>query len=127
MACARDGFPSAQIHSLETNGGLGADARRLVYSTSLFSPVPKRLVTITCSILTTGGIVAKKPQDAQHNQHGKHAQRGQQQKRGGKAQDSRPTHTPAAPVRPWRPGRDKFLPVSRADMDARGWDQCDFV
>ena len=20
-----------------------------------------------------------------------------------------------------------FLPVSRADMDARGWDQCDFV
>ena len=71
--------------------------------------------------------MAKKPQDAQHNQHGKHAQRGQQQKRGGKAQDSRPTHTPAAPVRPWRPGRDKFLPVSRADMDARGWDQCDFV
>ena len=28
---------------------------------------------------------------------------------------------------PLRPGRDKFLPVSRADMDARGWDQCDFV
>lgn len=123
MACARDGFSNAQIHSLETNGGYGADARHLVYSTSLFSPVPKRLVTITCSILTTGGIVAKKPQDAQHNQHGKHAQRGRQQKRGGKAQDSRPTHTPAAPVRPWRPGRDKFLPVSRADMDARGWDQ----
>jgi len=71
--------------------------------------------------------VAKKPQDAQHNQHGKHAQRGQQQKRGGKAQGSRPTHASAAPARPWRPGRNKFLPVSRADMDARGWDQCDFV
>ena len=26
-----------------------------------------------------------------------------------------------------RPGREKFLPVSRADMRARGWDQCDFV
>ncbi len=24
-------------------------------------------------------------------------------------------------------GRDSFLPVSRADMDARGWDACDFV
>ena len=76
--------------------------------------------------------MAKKPQDAQHNQHGKHAQRGQQQKRGGKAQATaspatRVAHTPAAPTRPWRPGRDKFLPVSRADMDARGWDQCDFV
>ena len=132
MACARDGFSNAQIHSLETNGGRDADTRRLVYSTSLFSAVPKRLVTITCSILTTGGIVAKKPQDAQHNQHGKHAQRGQQQKRGGKAQATaspatRVAHTPAAPTRPWRPGRDKFLPVSRADMDARGWDQCDFV
>ena len=127
MACARDGTFGTGIHSLETNGGRGADTRSLVYSTSLFSAVPKRLVTITCSILTTGGIVAKKPQDAQHNQHGKHAQRGQQQKRGGKAQGGHTTHTPAAPTRPWRPGRDKFLPVSRADMDARGWDQCDFV
>ena len=26
-----------------------------------------------------------------------------------------------------RPGREKFLPVSRADMDARGWNACDFV
>lgn len=26
-----------------------------------------------------------------------------------------------------RPGRGAFLPVSRADMEARGWDQCDFV
>ena len=128
MACARDGSFDTGIHSLETNGTrIDAPIRQLMYSTSLFSPVPKRLVTITCSILTTGGIVAKKPQDAQHNQHGKHAQRGQQQKRGGKAQGGHATHAQAAPSRPWRPGRDKFLPVSRADMDARGWDQCDFV
>lgn len=26
-----------------------------------------------------------------------------------------------------RPGREAFLPISRADMEARGWDQCDFV
>ena len=26
-----------------------------------------------------------------------------------------------------RPPREAFLPVSRADMDARGWDACDFV
>ena len=26
-----------------------------------------------------------------------------------------------------RPGREAFLPVSRADMEARGWEQCDFV
>lgn len=26
-----------------------------------------------------------------------------------------------------RPPREAFLPVSRADMDARGWSQCDFV
>ena len=47
----------------------------------------------------------------------------------GKAQATvtRAKHSQATPARPWRPGRDKFLPVSRADMDARGWDQCDFV
>ena len=133
MACARDGFSNAQIHSLETNSGRGAGTRidtpirQLVYSTSLFSPVPKRLVTITCSIQTPGGIVAKKPQHAQNNQRSQQGKQGQQQKRGGKAQGGHTTHTPAAPVRPWRPGRDKFLPVSRADMNARGWDQCDFV
>ena len=33
----------------------------------------------------------------------------------------------AGDARPWRPGREKFLPVIRADMEARGWDQCDFV
>ena len=26
-----------------------------------------------------------------------------------------------------RPGREAFLPVSRDDMEARGWDQCDFA
>ncbi len=106
MACARDGFSNAQIHSLETNGGRGADSRidtpirRLVYSTSLFSPVPKRLVTITSSIQTPGGIVAKKPQHAQNNQRSQQGKQGQQQKRGGKAQGGHTTHTPAAPTRP---------------------------
>ena len=33
----------------------------------------------------------------------------------------------AAPQEHTRPGREAFLPVSRADMDARGWDECDFV
>ena len=45
MACARDEFPNTRIHSLETNGGRGADTRidtpirQLMYSTSLFSPI----------------------------------------------------------------------------------------
>ena len=128
MACARDGSFDTGIHSLETNDWLSnALTHQLMYSPSLFSPVPKRLVTITCSIQTPGGIVAKKPQHAQNSQRGQQGKQDQQQKRGGKAQGSRPTHASAAPSRPWRPGRDKFLPVSRADMDARGWDQCDFV
>ena len=38
------------------------------------------------------------------------------------------TSTPArCPGTKGRPGREAFLPVSRADMEARGWDQCDFV
>ena len=37
---------------------------------------------------------------------------------------STPTHCPGTKG---RPGREVFLPVSRADMEARGWDQCDFV
>ena len=133
MACARDGPFDTGIHSLETNGTrIDTPIRQPMYSTSLFSPVPKRLVTITCSIQTPGGIVAKKPQHAQNNQRSQQGKQGQQQKRGGKAQvaaapATRAAHTPTAPARPWRPGRDKFLPVSRADMDARGWDQCDFV
>lgn len=130
MACARDGFSNAQIHSLETNDTrIDAPIRQLMYSPSLFSPVPKRLVTITCSIQTPGGIVAKKPQHAQNSQRGQQGKQGQQQKRGGKAQATvtRAKHSQATPARPWRPGRDKFLPVSRADMDARSWDQCDFV
>ena len=73
--------------------------------------------------------MAKKPQHAQNNQRSQQGKQGQQQKRGGKAQATVAStkHSQAPPARPWRPGRDKFLPVSRADMDARGWDQCDFV
>lgn len=38
------------------------------------------------------------------------------------------TSTPArCPGTKGRPGREAFLPVSRDDMEARGWDQCDFV
>lgn len=44
-----------------------------------------------------------------------------------KARPNASTADAGATARPWRPGREKFLPVSRADMDARGWDQCDFV
>jgi uncharacterized radical SAM protein YgiQ len=33
--------------------------------------------------------------------------------------------TPKVPA--GRPGREAFLPTTRADMEARGWDQCDFV
>ena len=87
MACARDGFSNAQIHSLETNDWLSdVLTHQLMYSPSLFSAVPKRLVTITCSIQTPGGIVAKKPQHAQNNQRSQQGKQGQQQKRGGKAQ-----------------------------------------
>ena len=48
MACARDDPFDTGIHSLETNGGRSADTRidapirQLMYSTSLFSPVPKK-------------------------------------------------------------------------------------
>ena len=38
------------------------------------------------------------------------------------------TSTPTrCPGTKGRPGREAFLPVSRDDMEARGWDQCDFV
>lgn len=38
------------------------------------------------------------------------------------------TSTPTrCPGTKGRPGREAFLPVSRDDMKARGWDQCDFV
>lgn len=44
--------------------------------------------------------------------------------------DPKPKHT-STPTRypgtKGRPGREAFLPVSHADMEARGWDQCDFV
>lgn len=74
-----------------------------MYSTSLFSPVSKRLVTITCSIQTPGGIVAKKPQHAQNNQRSQQGKQGQQQKRGSKAQARAPRtprqHPPAPGAR----------------------------
>lgn len=49
---------------------------------------------------------------------------------GNRAKAKTPHSKPACAHRPGtkgRPGREAFLPVSRADMDARGWDQCDFV
>ena len=39
----------------------------------------------------------------------------------------RASATARCPGTKGRPGREAFLPVSRADMEARGWDQCDFV
>ncbi len=36
-------------------------------------------------------------------------------------------HAAAQAAQPVRPPRSAFLPVSRADMEERGWDQCDFV
>ncbi len=34
---------------------------------------------------------------------------------------------PSPKVPAGRPGREAFLPTTRADMEARGWEQCDFV
>lgn len=54
----------------------------------------------------------------------------QRQARRGKTQKapSEPHHhgSPVPPVTP-RPTRSQFLPVSKKDMEGRGWDQCDFV
>ncbi len=36
-------------------------------------------------------------------------------------------HAAAQAAQPARPPRSAFLPVSRVDMEERGWDQCDFV
>ena len=56
----------------------------------------------------------------------KNPNRASNKKRGRSAANS--SRTPArCPGTKGRPGREAFLPVSRADMDARGWDQCDFV
>ncbi len=46
---------------------------------------------------------------------------------GKRRQDGKPNAPAPAKAAPARPGREAFLPVSRADMDARGWDACDFV
>ena len=53
---------------------------------------------------------------------GQNGQRGQ----GGQRPHARRRQAAAAPE-PARPPREAFLPVSRADMEARGWEQCDFV
>ena len=45
----------------------------------------------------------------------------------GTAPERRTPHPHAPKVDPNRPGRELFPPVTRADMNARGWWQCDFV
>ena len=42
-------------------------------------------------------------------------------------ESKRPQQGRKKTVQPPRPPRSAFLPVSRADMDERGWDECDFV
>ena len=55
--------------------------------------------------------------------------RGSQPKRDVQSKQIKTKQTNAKPQRPAHvlPPRSAFLPVSRADMEARGWDQCDFV
>ena len=50
--------------------------------------------------------------------HGDHRTHGAHHTHGGK---------PASAQAHRGPDRSAFLPVSREDMEARGWDQCDFV
>ena len=45
----------------------------------------------------------------------------------GTASERRAPRPQATKIDPNRPGRELFPPVTRADMDARGWEQCDFV
>ena len=45
----------------------------------------------------------------------------------GTAPERRAPQPQAPKADPNRPGRELFPPVTRADMDARGWGQCDFV
>ena len=74
------------------------------------------------STATKNGAIPKRPA----------AKNGTTPKRpaGNRAKAKAPHPKPACtrcPGTKGRPGREAFLPVSRADMDARGWDQCDFV
>lgn len=56
----------------------------------------------------------------------KNPNRASSKKRGRSTADG--SHTPTrCPGTKGRPSREAFLPVSHADMEARGWDQCDFV
>ena len=105
MACARDDPFDTGIHSLETNGGRGADTRidapirQPMYSTSLFGAVPKTGYNYV-QHTNNGRNRGKKAQHAQNNQRSQQGKQGQQQKRGGKAQGGHATHTPAAPPVP---------------------------
>ena len=57
MACARDGTFGTGIHSLETNNTrIDASIRQLMYSTSLFSAVPKRLVCGAMWLVGRAGV-----------------------------------------------------------------------
>ena len=71
---------------------------------------------------------ASAPQKRRQPEHPQGAR--QRQARPGKTQKapSEPHHhgSPVPPVTP-RPTRSQFLPVSKKDMEGRGWDQCDFV
>ena len=74
------------------------------------------------STATKNGAIPKRPA----------AKNGTTPKRpaGNRAKAKAPHPKPACtrcPGTKGRPGREAFLPVSRADMEARGWDACDFV
>ena len=60
-----------------------------------------------------------------HRAHG--AGKPMAKKRHGGAPERRAPRPQATKIDPNRPGRELFPPVTRADMDARGWEQCDFV
>ena len=62
---------------------------------------------------------------SKRNPQGRGGQNGQQGQ-GSQRPHARRRPAAAAPE-PARPPREAFLPVSRADMEARGWEQCDFV
>ena len=65
---------------------------------------------------------------SKRNPQGRGGQNGQNGQRGQSGQRPHARRRPAAAApEPARPPREAFLPVSRADMEARGWEQCDFV
>ena len=60
-----------------------------------------------------------------HRAHG--AGKPVEKRQHGTASERRAPRPQATKIDPNRPGRELFPPVTRADMDARGWEQCDFV